>query len=75
MNENRFSIRTLQARMNQPKIDRPKRVCQHFHHVSQLIRSTSDPGDCYTDSYYYCAKMKHRITKKNCAACPHYKTC
>jgi hypothetical protein len=51
--------------MAEPK----KSVCKHIIRPSQLIKDHTGSGNDYTDTYYYCNKIKKRITRRNCIRC------
>jgi len=66
----RFSIKTLLIKQGEFK--RPI-VCTFLNKISQLIKDRTGGGDNYTDTYFYCAYLKTRITKKHCRNCNFYK--
>jgi len=70
--KNRFSIRTLMQKKNEPKREGQ---CLYLIRVSQLIKDTTGSGQSYSDTYLECTKLKKRITKKHCRNCVMYKRC
>jgi hypothetical protein len=69
---NNFSIRTLQAKMQNTPAPRTIK-CIHFVHKSVVIKSHSEPGESYIDSHDYCNAMTKRIHKRTCHTCLLYK--
>jgi hypothetical protein len=66
---NRFSPRTLLARMNAPQ---PKTICKYFNKTSQIIKPHNKDDYPYTDTHIECSFLHQRITKKHCTKCQHY---
>lgn len=48
------------------------KICLYLNHISQIIKDTTGSGSNYTDSYYYCNKIKKRIQKRHCKNCIMY---
>jgi hypothetical protein len=74
---NRFSIKTLLGRKQNPELFKGHSACIYLIHVSQLVKgysvkSYSIDESSYSDSYFKCTKLDKRITKKHCTGCKMY---
>ena len=68
----RKNLRKLSVMLDKKTNPNSKSICKHITRPSQLIKDHTGSGEDYTDTYYYCSKLKKRITKKTCHTCRLY---
>lgn len=50
-----------------------KRTCYHLQFISQIVKDRYSDSASYSNSYYWCDKLKKRMAKKrDCHNCVFY---